>query len=134
MDIVASTGVRVKVMTGGDFVEAENVFSEAKIRLLQGIDARPYLRDLKVIQVRKGSDLLYTKSSFDQTSWRTYNLVKAKVDLARPLRPRGRERCINKEKIDDLCSKLVHLMPSHKRAFWLRLQQNAKATVRHLVG
>ena len=64
-NIIASTGLSVHRMSEGDFVEAENLFSESKSRLLQGINAHPYLRDFKAVQVRKGSELLYTKSSYD---------------------------------------------------------------------
>ncbi|XP_043223237.1 uncharacterized protein LOC122382234 [Amphibalanus amphitrite] len=134
VETVASTGLRVKNMSGTDFVEAENVFSEAKIRLLQGIEARPYLRDFQVVQVRKGSGLLYTKSSFDQSDWKTYNLLKAKVSIDRPLNMREKERCVNKQKIDQLCDNLLSLISSHKRSFWVTLKENAKTSVRDLIG
>ena len=133
-NIIASTGLSVHCMSEGDFVEAENLFSESKSRLLQGINARPYLRDFKVVQVRKGSELLYTKSSYDQSDWRTYNLVKAKVDLSRPLKMRSKERGVNKEKIDELCRNLLGLISRHKRPFWLALQNGAKTSVRDVLG
>ena len=56
-NVIAGAGLSVHRMSGGDFVEVENIFSESKSRLLQGINARPYLRDFKVVQVRKGSEL-----------------------------------------------------------------------------
>ena len=49
-NIIASTCLSVHRMSEGDFVEAENLFRESKSRLLQGINARPYLRDFKVVQ------------------------------------------------------------------------------------
>ncbi|KAF0294844.1 Reticulocyte-binding protein 2 a [Amphibalanus amphitrite] len=95
---------------------------------------RTYLRDFKVIQLRKGSEKLYTKATLDQTSWRTYSLVKASADISRPIKMRTKPRGVNREKIDALCENLLRLIPSHKRQFWPDLQNSAKTTVRDVLG
>ena len=77
---------------------------------------------------------IYTKANFDQTSWRTYSLVKASADLQRPLKRRTKPRGVNKDKMDALCRNLLGLVPSHKRAFWTELQNSAKANVRDVLG
>jgi len=53
---------------------------------LQEIGKRPYIHDFKVVQVRRGSELLWTKTDYTQTTWRTYDIVKSNVDVLPPSR------------------------------------------------
>ena len=106
-------------MKGTDFVEAENLFGEAKSRLLQGISARPCLMDFKVVQVMKSTELLYTK--------RFQEIWLARVEPSQDQNQRQqttqdavetRESCVN-EKIDQFRPppKLVGSTAAPRRTF-----------------
>ena len=102
---------------------------------LQEIGKRPYIHDFKVVQVRRGSELLWTKTDYTQTTWRTYDIVKSNVDvLHAPFEMKTKPRGVNKSKVDRLCANLLPLVPAHKRAFWQDLQRTGSSNVRDING
>ena len=134
VDLVDDSGVRAKVLSPEEFFNFEDGISRSKLGLLTQEGLRPHLREVRQLQVRRGSEKIYMKTSHKQTSWRGYDLLKANYHPTESPKPRKTPRGINKDKIDVICRCLTSLMPSHKAIFWQRLQNEAsRAGVRDLM-
>ena len=130
--LVEESGMRVMQMTETDFFEFEDGISRSKLTLLGKEGLRPHLRDVRAMQVRRGNESLFIKTSHTDKSWRSFSLLKATYHPAEPPRRRNAPRGINKVKIDRLCDSLLPLMPCHKRTFWRQLQTDYAKSVRDL--
>ena len=89
------------------------------------------LRDLKVVQVRRGDGRLFVKSAHGHPTWSSYDLFKMTFipneQPARRKSPRG----VNKEKLTRVIQNLTPLMAAHKKEFWMTLEGK---NVRDLAG
>ena len=121
----------VHIMTPGDFHDVENGVSQAKLKRLAGDDLRPMLRDLKVVQARRGDGRLFVKSVHGHPRWSAYDLFKTTfIPTEQPAR-RKTPRGVNKEKLARIMQSLTPLMAPHKREFWTSLEGK---NVRDLAG
>jgi len=86
----------------------------------------PYLASFKSIRVRRGSDEILTKTALSDVNWTAYSLMKSTFDAHEELQPRVPSQSIDRDRIDDICTKLVPHLAPHKRHFWtsLRLKNN----------
>ena len=64
----------VHVMTPNDFRNIENGASAAKLKRLADDAMRPMLRDMKVVQARRGDGRLFVKAVHGHPSWFAYDL------------------------------------------------------------
>ena len=131
VELVEESGVRVITMKSDDFFNFEDGISRSKLSLL-GKGLRPNLRDVRVMQARRGDDRLYIKTSHTAQAWRGLQLMKATYDPSEAPQKRKTPRGVNKAKIDRLCQSLLPLMPPHKRPFWLQLQTEYANSARDL--
>ena len=122
VELVDDSGVRTMVMSSGDFIHFEDGISRSKLGLLAQEGLRPHLKDVRELQVRRGSEKVYLKASHKQQSWRGYEQLRSNFHPAEPPKARMAPRGINKDKIDGIRRNLTSLMPSHKALFWQRLQ------------
>ena len=76
-DYVTATedaGVKVVVMKPDiNMTQTEDSISRHALKVLADEGERPYLATFKVVQVRRGSTELWTKTSFEATAWTAYN-------------------------------------------------------------
>ena len=77
-----------------------------------------------VIQVRRGSESIYAKTSFDDASWTCYKLMKRQFSATVPLSLRLYPQGLEIEKKKDICERLMPHMPAHKRQFWQLLPES----------
>ena len=122
---------RVVEMSPGDFRDLVNGVSTAKLTRLAGGDMRPMLRDIKVVQARRGDDRLFLKTRHGSPSWAAYDLFKTTYDPTTQPNRRAVARGVNKDKLDRILKVLAPLMTPYKREFWESLQGNK---VRDLAG
>ena len=133
VDLVEGSGVRVKVMSPEEFFNFEDGVSRSKLGLLGQEGLRPHLRDVRQLQVRRGSERIYIKKSHKQQSWTGYDLFRNNYDPTEPPKRRSEPRGVNKDKVEAICRGLTPLVPSHKALFWHQLQSHAsRAGVRDL--
>ena len=125
-DVVNAAGVKsLRMEPGRNMLELKDGVSRGKLKALQQESDRPYLADFKVIEVRAGSELLYTKKQLNQTSFRAYDLMKNSFDVVdtpelvtSTCPPAAREKALH-----ILKHLAPHMMP-HKRLFWEALVVN----------
>ena len=118
-------------MSLGDFRDLVNGVSTAKLTRLAGGDMRPMLRDIKVVQARRGDDRLFLKTRHGSPSWAAYDLFKTTYDPTTQPNRRAVARGVNKDKLDRILKVLAPLMTTYKREFWESLQGKR---VRDLAG
>ena len=63
---------------GENLLQFADGISKNKLKTLQQEGDRPYLADFKFIEVRRGSELLFTKNELDQSTIRAFDLLKNK--------------------------------------------------------
>ena len=118
-------------MEPGDFREIASGVSFQKLKLLADDDDRPYLASCKVIQVRRGQDLVYTKTSHAADTWLAFDVTKKTFVAKDQPEARKRPRGVNRAKLETLKKQLLPLLPIQRRPFWETL---TGSTARELNG
>ena len=67
---VCGRSSRVVEITPSDFMDIESGISATKLKRLAGMDLRPMLHGIRVVQARRGDDRLFVKSSHDLKTWK----------------------------------------------------------------
>ena len=109
---------RLLEMRPEDFLEVKSGISGQKLKLLGDSDSRPYLASFKVIEVRRGTHLVYTKTRHNMDQWRAFDITKGSFRLQEQPKPKTQARGVNKAKLLKLKQKLLPLLPPHRRLFW----------------
>lgn len=134
VNVVKSTGLSTHVMVSEDFKEFKDGVSESKLRRLKELNEKPLLGSMRVVQARRGSRKLFTKTSFNSDGWRAYDVLKDSFDPDCQPASRAKPRGGNKAKLSEICTTLLPLIEPHKREFWRGLQHEAKASSRDLIS
>ena len=133
VSLVDESGVKTKVMSPEEFFNFEDGVSKSRLGLLAREGLRPRLRDVRQLQVRRGSERIFLRESHEDEAWKGYTLLRSNFHPAEKPTPRRVARGLNKDKIEAICRTLTPLMPSHKALFWRRLHSEAsRAGVRDL--
>ena len=130
-----NAGVKVVIMKPGvNMVQTEDSISRHALKVLAEEGERPYLATFKVVQVKRGSTELWTKTSLSDTAWTAYNVVKSTspVDEQPPIRQTA--VTTSRERIEGICIKLTPHMASHKRVFWEQLLESLTRPVSSVAG
>ena len=120
-------GVRVLCMQPGvNMVQTEDAISRHALKVLADEGERPYLASFKVVQFKRGSTELWTKTSLHDTVWTAYNVMKssASVDEQPPIRQHA--ATASRERLEGIYTKLASHMAQHKRLFWKQLVENSR--------
>ena len=133
VELVHSSGVRAEVMAATDFFEFQDGVSRAKLELLFREGLCPKFRDVRVLEVRRGSEMINLKTSHQQKQFERYALIKTTHHPSDIVAGRQRARGVNREKIDGICRALLPLMPAHSAVFWRRLQTEEARNVGDLL-
>ena len=118
---VSDTGISLKRLEFSDFRKWTDDISRYQLQKLG--DNRPYLKDICVFMVLRGSSDFHFKRTFDDSEFQTVNLLKSSVDQSLPpmkTKPRG----ISKSKKVKLNSSLLSLIPSSRRDYWNNLPES----------
>ena len=124
---VEATGMKcIKMSPGNNMHKMEDGISKAKLKRLSADDERPYLARLKVISVRRGSELVFTKTSIGDNSYKAYDLTMTTFDPTEQpeLLPASKKPGAPGKATDVLRSIAPH-MRSHKRVFWEELVEQS---------
>ena len=70
--LVEDAGLKTRVLDDEDFYHFEDGMSQSKLRQLGQEGLRPVLKDFRIVEVRRGSQLLYTKRDYRDGYWRAY--------------------------------------------------------------
>ena len=128
---VCERSASVRVMSPSDFRAVENGVSATKLKRLAGDDARPMVRDIRVVQARRGDGRLFVKAVHGLPKWSAYDIYKTTfIPTEQPAR-RTSSRGVNKEKLARVIQNLTPLMAPHKKEFWMTLEGK---NVRDLAG
>jgi hypothetical protein len=102
----------------------DGISNGSKLRELGKKDTRPYLRPMRVVQVRRGSSLLFVKQHYNDAKFVEFDLLKVNFDAhilpARKQQPRG----VQQKKLKRIQSDLVPLMNPVNRVFWMDMAIN----------
>lgn len=116
---------RVVQMQPSDFRDMRSGVSGQKLKLLGDCDSRPYLATFRVVEVRRGTDLLYTKKSHKIGQWRAYDLMKGSFRSDEQPQRRTHPRGVNRAKLQRLKQQLLPLLPMQRREFWESLKPSS---------
>ena len=94
-----------------------SVVSAQKLKLLGESKARPYLAEFKVIEMRRGQSLLFTKNGHTAKGWRAFDVMKNDFVITEQPRRKKAPRGVNKEKLAKLKLALLPLIPPHRHGF-----------------
>ena len=94
-----------------DFRDIDSGVSMQKLKLLGDSKDRPYLSEFKVVEVRRGHDLVFTKVSHTTKTWRAFDVMKNGFTPAEQPQKRKSSRGVNKEKLRKLKQALLPLIP-----------------------
>ena len=122
---------RLIEMRPEDFLEVKSGISSQKPKLLGDSDSRPYLASFRVIEVRRGTHLVYTKTRHTAEEWRAFDVTKGAFQLQEQPKPKVHPRGVNKGKLLGLKQQLLPLLPPQRRRFWESLRASS---VRELTG
>ena len=100
------------------FLEVKSGVSTQKLKLLGDCDSRPYLALFRVIEVRRGTSLMYTKTSHTLDDWRAFDVTKGSLKHQEQPSPKIQPRGVNKGKLLKLKQQLLHILPPQRRSFW----------------
>lgn len=67
-------------MMASNFIKVESGVSSQKLNLLVDEQRRPCPAMWKVIKVRRGTELIFTKTSHDAQAWTAYDVMKKKFN------------------------------------------------------
>ena len=134
VELVNNSGVRAEIMAPTDFLELQDGVSRSKLDLLYKEGLCPKLREVRVLQARRGSELIHLKTSHGQQNFKRYDLIKSTYHPNDPVPRRQRARGINKDKIDTICRSLLPLMTGHSQLFWRQLQTQDARNISDLLG
>ena len=130
-DYVTATeaaGVKVTIMKPAvNMVKTDDHISRHALKTLAEEALRPYISTFKMVQVRRGSRELWTKTSLHEPSWTAYDLLKATAAVDEQSNIRSQIPTASKERIEGICDKLVSRMAPHKRVFWETLLESSRA-------
>ena len=122
---MSKNGVAVE-MKAEDFFDFRNHLGTAK-------DTNyPYVSDVSVFQVRKGSTMMYWKNSHADIEYKCgefatkkfrENVTNSSYNISKKIGPRG----VNKSKVDDIIKKIGPIIPKERMTFWLQLPTNLES-------
>ena len=119
MEATEGSGIKtVEMLPGVNMPDVEDDISRQRLAALSDEGERPYLADVKIVQVRRGSEKLLLKTGHRETTWKAYDLTKTTFMADEQLQLRTTRAGIEKEKIRILCETLVPHIAPHKRTFW----------------
>ena len=73
-------GVKAEIMQPGvNLVQTEDSTSRHALKVLAEDGERPYLATFKVVQMKRGSTELWTKTSLNDTTWTAYSVLKGRI-------------------------------------------------------
>ncbi|KAJ8678840.1 hypothetical protein QAD02_014627 [Eretmocerus hayati] len=111
--------VRVKALQPCDFRNWRDYSSKSKLSR----KGRPYLNDIRKIQFRKNSHSIFYTLEYEERGCETFHefdFLQVKIMKGfPPILPRSHPRGIPAAKKNDIIKRLVPLMNSSRRSFWL---------------
>lgn len=84
---------------------------------------RPFLKEIVLVQARRGSRLLYFKTEFD-ADYGELNILPKKCALLKEPKSHERNRGIAAERKRKILANLGDIIPKHKLHFWENLHEN----------
>ena len=106
---------------------------KAKLQALHDDGERPYLAVLKVIQFRRGSDKIFTKTATEKTYYKAYDVTMSTYDVtAQPELVPTSKRPGASAKVAEVLKNIGPHLPAHKRMFWENIGNNSTQTKRSL--
>ena len=122
MTATGLAGVKADIMKPGlNMILAEDSINRHALKVLAEEGERPYLATFKVVQVKRGSTELWTKTSLNATTWTAYNVLKSTSSADEQPCIRHHAVTASRERVEGIVTKLGPHMAPHKRLFWEQL-------------
>ena len=121
-DIVREVCQPIEMQPGVNMPDVTSGISQSRLQSLANEGVRPYLASFKVIQVRRESELLFTKTKLSAQTWKSYDLLRATVSAEEQFDLKRPAPNMDRQKIADICECLLPHITPHKRQFWKSLE------------
>ena len=85
VEATEATGTKVLEMSPQiNMIDVEDGISRRRLTALSNDGQRPFLAEVKVVQVRRGTEELFVKQGLDEPTWMAYKLTKTRFLLKSP--------------------------------------------------
>lgn len=117
-----NNGVSVKTMKFSDFKHWPNFATNYHIQKLN--KNRPLLKDIVLIEGRRGSRNLFYKSCFKELEYQELHVISKKNFVFKEPESHTSDRGITSERKHKLLNNLSSIFPKHKLSFWENLPES----------
>ncbi|CAH0547321.1 unnamed protein product [Brassicogethes aeneus] len=112
----------IKEMNFSDFKHWPNLTTNYQLQKIN--KNRPLLKDIAVLEARRGSKCLYYKTSFKDVEYKELNMLSKKNTSLKDPENHTTDRGVSSERKNQIITNLSSLIPKHKLSFWQNLHES----------